>query len=430
LATPLSTTEPAPQVLILSYFYAPMINPRAFRWHALASHWAKNGYHVQVVAGWEPGLAENETLDGVNIWRVNHALLRRFLPVNTQSQTNPPSNLPTSQRPTFALRLARWAFNTFYFPDAVFLWQESAFRSALALSEPQILISVAPFFSAHCVGLRLKKRWRTCRWIADYGDPFSPQPIETHNNALLYRSLSRSVEERVLSAASAVTLTTTTTRQLYAQAFPAHSAKLRVIPPLFSGEITDSPPTQPHTPLRLVYVGKLYGQVRRPNALFDLLRAVVARTPQLAWRLHIYGDTSQVTEEIALFANDLPERLVLHGVVSRADAAQALAQADVLVNLGNATAHQLPSKVVDYAATGKPVLNLAQVAGDSSALFFAQHAGARTLLLDGSHNLAELAEQFCQFLQTLPSKLTLAERQAWLAQYQLPAIAEQYEQNW
>lgn len=415
-----------------------MINPRAFRWHALASYWAKNGYRVQVIAGWEPGLAENETLDGVNIRRVNHALLRRFFPVNTQSQASPQmrtaSGTQSSQRPApvlaFAMRLARWAFNTFYFPDAVFLWQESAFRSALALGEPHILVSVAPFFSAHCVGLRLKKHWHRCHWTADYGDPFSPQPIETHNNPFLYRNASRRVEKRVLAGANDVTLTTPATRKLYAQAFPAYTAKLRVIPPLFSGELTDTRTEAPHSPLRLVYVGKLYGQVRRPNALFDVLRAVATRTPQLGWQLHIYGDTSQVTEDIAKFAHDLPERLVLHGVVSRASAAQAVAQADVLVNLGNATAHQLPSKVVDYAATGKPVLNLAQVAEDSSAEFFALHAGALTLLLDGSHNLDELAGRLCQFLQALPGDLSLAERQAWLAHYQLPAIAQKYEQSW
>ena len=47
----------------------------------------------------------------------------------------------------------------------------------------------------------------------------------------------------------------------------------------------------------------------------------------------------------------------------------------MLVNLGNSTAFQLPSKVVEYVMLGKPVLNIAKLETDSSQSFFSDFNG-------------------------------------------------------
>jgi len=60
----------------------------------------------------------------------------------------------------------------------------------------------------------------------------------------------------------------------------------------------------------------------------------------------------------------------VHGFQSRETARQAMTRMDVLVNVGNSTTWQLPSKVVEYYASGKPVLHLAVVKGDAFEQFF------------------------------------------------------------
>ena len=50
-----------------------------------------------------------------------------------------------------------------------------------------------------------------------------------------------------------------------------------------------------------------------------------------------------------------------------------MAEADVLVNIGNRTSYQLPSKVVEYAAFGKPILNFLASPDDSSAVFLSKY---------------------------------------------------------
>ena len=47
------------------------------------------------------------------------------------------------------------------------------------------------------------------------------------------------------------------------------------------------------------------------------------------------------------------------------------AQADVLLNLGNAVDNQLPSKLFDYFAAGKPVLHLCVIENDPALPYLA-----------------------------------------------------------
>ena len=55
------------------------------------------------------------------------------------------------------------------------------------------------------------------------------------------------------------------------------------------------------------------------------------------------------------------------------------AQADVLLNLGNAVDNQLPSKLFDYFAAGKPVLHLCVIENDPALPYLARYPLALVL---------------------------------------------------
>jgi hypothetical protein len=57
-------------ILILTYYFHPDASPRAFRWWAVARHWASQGHQLKVICRRQPGLAETETREGVEITRV------------------------------------------------------------------------------------------------------------------------------------------------------------------------------------------------------------------------------------------------------------------------------------------------------------------------------------------------------------------------
>ena len=55
----------------------------------------------------------------------------------------------------------------------------------------------------------------------------------------------------------------------------------------------------------------------------------------------------------------LGSRLVTPGAVPTTEGRRLQNEADVLVNLGNRMANQMPSKVYEYLGSGKPILHLA-----------------------------------------------------------------------
>ncbi len=415
-----------------------MVNPRAFRWQTIADIWACTMPDLEIdwVGGWEPGLATQTNTAQLHIQRNTFGLLRRVLernrntplPINTQTKTAQPST------PNPLLRWVKWLYAQTYWPDAVFFWQHSATQAAKQLLDNQpyhALFSIAPFFSAHWLALHLARPRPELFWVADYGDPFSPQTIQAHNNRRLYAGLNRWAEGQVLARANAITLTTPAQQQLYATAFPSITSKIHVIPPVLpKPAAVTTPAAPPFDPfaakIRWLCVGKLYAAVRRPTFLLRLFAAVRQQLPQLSLELHFIGDSSAVQSDFAPYQSLLGQVIFQHGTVTQAVAQAAQQAAQVLVNIGNLTTHQLPSKVVEYANTGLPVLNLAQVPDDSSAIFFKNYAAARTVWDLPDIDFDTQVQAICAWLQPLPQRLSGEQLSQFLQPYQASTVTQHY----
>ncbi len=55
------------------------------------------------------------------------------------------------------------------------------------------------------------------------------------------------------------------------------------------------------------------------------------------------------------------DRLVITGLISPQSAVNAMLQTDILINIGNSVSNQLPSKLIDYISTGKPIVNICKL---------------------------------------------------------------------
>jgi glycosyltransferase involved in cell wall biosynthesis len=419
----------AQSYLIIIYSYKPALSARAFRWAALAEHWTSQGHHVDVIAAWQPGLVSDEQLEGVNVHRVNNILFSLLPNRAPASIAIAPSDAP--RRPgriyRFILRSMRTLWRVIYWPDAAMLWYRPALRKARTLMRQRhydALITVSPFFTSHLVGEQL----HTGHWLADYGDPFSFQDIEPHNNWKLYRRLNRAVERRIFYRADAISVTTEPTRKIYASQFPESAAKIAVIPPLLSipAVPNTAPPFDDH--IRLLFTGMLYPHTRRPDHLLKLFAALMQR-PDLARRLelHFIGETGLVANAFVPYQHLIDEaRIVLHGVLSREQVHEHTQRANILVNIGNRTPYQLPSKVIEYAATGKPVLNLAQIDNDSSSSIYATYPAALNLLVSDDVSFDLQLQTLTTWIDQLPPPVDPDYLQRWLVRFQLDEIAAAY----
>ena len=248
------------------------------------------------------------------------------------------------------------------------------------------------------------------------------------NNAALYRKFSQRVDRAVLRKAEVVSVTTTGTRNAYAQLFPESAAKIHVVPPLLSlpaEVIADAKQRDAAMPLRLVYVGTLYLGLRSPAPLLSLFKQLVAVLPHVPLELHFLGNVNDCAELFQPYCPWLDTRLFLHGVVSRERARKAMQAAHVLINLGNRSATQLPSKVIEYVAMGKPILNMITIPDDSSAGVLATYQAALTVQV----NDAEMAEagvrKVAEFILDPPVVMADALRD-WLMPYTEQSVADDY----
>lgn len=427
----------AERILIVSFAYAPVLNARAIRWTALAERLAAEGARVDIVTAWSPGLPRAEERGGVHVVRVGSrmlGMLREALGRDRRSATVAEGRAADAPRRLVATaaRAAKALWRAVAWPDPSCLWFFAARATAARLLKTHrhgFLITVAPPFTATLVGYRLTGNADAPRWLVDLGDPFSFADEAPPNNFRLYRGLNRGFERRVFARAAAVSVTTEATSARYREAFPESADKLIVIPPLVSlpgAPVQGEPFFAGAGKLRLLYVGTLYSRIRRPDFLLALFARLGGTAVWTSAELHFIGDVSDCLRSFAGHRELLGAKIFLHGPKPRAQVLRAMQETGFLVNIGNDTAYQLPSKVVEYVSTGKPIVNIARRSDDSSAAFFARYPLTLNLVDSrGPPTEAQLAS-FLAFVSTPHSSLGSEEIRRWLAPYSLAEVSRTY----
>ncbi len=365
------------RILIIPHSYRPNITPRAFRWSAIAQEWAANGHEVDVIAAAGCCAPAEEVLSGVHVYRPGSSQLDRLRTsllrarCDSSSKRGPPTEaVPrSSSRKSLLKRLYDSTWKQVWWPDRACLWYFSARRLAARLARQRgydvVLTSSHPF-TCHLVGKTLKKRWTHTRWIVDIGDPFCFAREMPLNNFLIYRPLNWVAERSVFGSADCVVVTNSRTRDRYEEAFGDHAhGKIRVIGPaipesVLSEEGEREPFGLSSDRINIVFAGNLLNPVRRPLLFMQWISRVAQqwnRNELCPLAFHLIGDNAEELRPIAA-AQGIQAVVECHGRTERARALVALGEAQVLLNCGNVTDYQLPSKVYEYMATGKPIINV------------------------------------------------------------------------
>jgi glycosyltransferase involved in cell wall biosynthesis len=378
------------KILIVCYSYFPELSPRAFRWTAIAEELVRLGHQVEVICASNPSRAGRECVGGVEIHRTGsnvRELVKRWLrleatvgPASAATKIGAPVSIRSSVGQLMKSAY-RHSVRKILWPDFAAFWYFSALKRAHALiqrSRPDVVVSVSLPYTGHLVGLALKRRY-AIQWLVDIGDPFSFMTETPVNNPTLFRGLNARSESSVLELADAVAVTTEGTRLEYLRCFPAmEQSKIAVVPPLFappkSAEVVATSCAKSNK-IRLVFAGTLYRSIRNPEGLLKFFRRLLSTPLGAQLELHFYGVVNDCQPCFAAYSDLMESQVFIHGLVSRAEAVRAMQEATVLVNLGNSTAYQLPSKVVEYVMLGKPVLNLTKLDSDSSQSFFSDFSG-------------------------------------------------------
>lgn len=257
-------------------------------------------------------------------------------------------------------------------PDRWVSWWLGAVPAGLRLIRqlrPAAIWSTYPIATAHAIGHTLARVSRL-PWVADFRDPMAQDGYPA--DAATWRSFKR-IESRAIAVARCSVFTTPGAAAQYRLRYPEHAGRISVIEngyddEMFAG-LVPAPPRPPHAKKILLHSGIVYPSERDPTALFAALQLlqtggrIAPHTFTLRFRAPVHG--RMIGELAARFG--VSELVEVAPPVPYRDALSEMMQADGLVILQAANCNeQIPAKLYEYLRARRPILGLADPAGDTA----------------------------------------------------------------
>jgi glycosyltransferase involved in cell wall biosynthesis len=244
------------------------------------------------------------------------------------------------------------------------LWwfRRSVLRFARA-RDPDVIWSTADPWSSHLLAAHVARRLDR-PWVADFRDPWTLCRVRTARRPDWVRAVDRRVEARVIERADRLVFTAERTRALYADAYPRHADRMRVVTNGYVGEVQpfSATPTGSAGAGRIVL--RFFGRFRPLSSARRIIRVLKElRALDLeAFRsveVRSVGGLDDTDRRRAEAAGVAPA-FVAEQAVDRAARPERLSSSDLLLlSVEPGRDEILPAKLFDYLAAGRPVFALA-----------------------------------------------------------------------
>ena len=323
------------KILIVSRSFYPMNSPRSFRTTELAKEFARQGHEVIVLTP-KNGIYHEpfEKEYGVKIKDLGKL---RFKQMDTSSGIR---LFSTAKR--YLNRILNLLFE---FPDIELIWRV---KHALEReSGYDLLISIAVPHPVHWgVASAWEKNGRIAKvWVADCGDPYMGATMDTFGKVFYFAYF----EKKFCKITDYLSVPIESAKNAY---YPEFRNKIKVIPQGFNFEevkIDHSLYSKNRIPT-FAYAGDLLGGGRDPFKLLDYLTEL-----QNDYKFIVYTRQKHI---LAPYLHKAGPRIEHRNYIARNELLKVLSKMDFLVNLQNRSTTQMPSKLIDYYLTGRPVLSL------------------------------------------------------------------------
>jgi hypothetical protein len=341
------------KIILLSYFFEPEITPRAFRAGELAKEFSRQKHQVKVY------VPDNHFVYSADEWQNENLSIIKvksgfFLNKNAKKHLgNSRYSNTTKKNRNLALRYSiifviKKIFHFFYLGGKSF---EFAITLALALKKNKekndILISIGLPISVHLsvAIIRFFKHEIAGKYIADYGDPFSS------NKGLAAGGMEAYYEKFILHYFDFITIPTEKAINSFKKFKTGN--RIQVIPQGMNfSDIKIAEYVKGPVP-KFAYAGVFYKIIRNPNTFFEYLIGMKEDF------LFVLFTDLKGEENIACidpYLKRLAKKIVLNDLLPRNQCISELSKYDFLINIGNTSAEQVPSKLIDYSLTRRPIL--------------------------------------------------------------------------
>ena len=343
------------KILIVTHQYLPHTSPRTTRWKLIVDELVSMGNEVTVITGTKQVEKEKNIIYIGN--RTSSNIVNQ---VRKRSNNLSGSSVIKKLFYKFLKKIYRIVIKTFAWPDYSMFWLLSIYRQRKKLNlDYDLMISVSLPFSSHIAAYILNKK-NNKEWLMDIGDPFTLKKDAPENNKILYGLLNKYYENKFYHLASKILFTHEDSMSAHIDHFNINPEKTFIGNPIseFKDEIFSSSIKYDYklNPIKFGYFGVFTKGVRSPKNFINHFEGI--ENIQFHW--YVNEDSKN---EITKYSNNSTS--FFHSLISREEALKRMADSvHCLLSIGNLNTTQIPSKVIEYISTGKPVIHFSEIEND------------------------------------------------------------------
>lgn len=363
------------RILLVSNGFFPEISPRSYRATELAKEFCRQGHEVTVISRYRD---------------FDYSAFLEKMPIKFlmwRKQRYP--RIPDWKRQPFAFIsrvLTRLLLMLFEYPGI-----EEMFSVRKILRDHDgydLMISFAvPYPVQWGVAWARRADHRIAeKWIADCGDPYMGDVLDSFRKPFYFGYLEKNFSRK----ADYITIPVESAMAGYYKEF---HKKIRVIPQGFNFVLREEEELTDNEIPTFAYAGSFLVGARDPRPMLEYLSSL-----SRPFKFLVYTNMPEFLEG---FREKLGEKLVVSDYIPRDELMKILSGVDFLINFDNNTTLNLPSKLIDYAIIGRPVLNIRRsFSGGEMAEFLDRNYSNRMKLPDPAEfHITRIAGKFLGLLE-------------------------------
>ena len=374
------------EIKIVVGSYYPKVHPRAFRATELAKEFTRMGHRVTVVS--------MSTVDGFDYEVYSKQSRIRVIHLNIFSGNH--TAQVNSNKAAGKLWWKAYRFLLEYLLcGRLFQYGKQICKSLECLEDADMVIALSTPFPVHYgYDKYVKKHGRHFVSILDSGDPFYYS--KQTKRAIWFKNIERDVYKQC----DFLTIPTKNAIPLYSSLIP--ESKIKIIPQGFNMRYLKLYTGPYEGTIKIAYAGVFYWDIRNPEFLF---RYLDASDVDYTFFIYMRYNDSKFDACLEKYSN-LAKKVRVEYNVPHDDLITELSKMDFLVNIENLSNTQMPSKLIDYGMTKRPIFSCKEstFSADKFEKFLHRQYDGRYEVQIEDYNIEKIAGQFLELYKATKGK--------------------------